>query len=750
VVHQAPAYGEDDFRVCRAHGIGLVDPVDEEGRFKDEIAEHKGVFVKDADKDLIRRLRDSGQLLRQEQLLHSYPFCERTDTPLIYKAIQTWYVAVEKIKDRLIANNQRINWVPEHLRDGRMGKWLENARDWAISRNRFWGTPIPIWTCSIDPKHQEVMSSVADLEARTGDKIEDLHIHFIDKLEYACPHCHGVMRRIPEVFDCWFESGSMPYAQIHYPFEHKDRFAERFPADFIAEGLDQTRGWFYTLSVLSTALFDQPAFKNVVVNGMVLAEDGKKMSKRLKNYTPPETLLGKFGADSVRLFMLNSAVLKAGDLCFSDQGVRDTTRAVLLPLWNAYSFLSTYAAADGWRPDQALARGESPKVGGELDRWVISRFHTLCQRVHEQMHHYRLYNVVPQILDFIEDLTNWYIRLSRKRFWGTDDEAPATASSVTTVSGDAAQAYQTLYYVLLGFSKVFAPFAPFIADRIYKNLVDGMGGLPESVHLCDIPLADSSYIDQDLELRMDLLRRASILGRSLRAKHQIKTRQVLPSMLVITRKSSDREAIERGSALLRSELNVKEVMFSTDEARYVQLSLKPNLKTLGPRIGKQLNDMRKHLEDLNKTPQAVVDLLAVLEERGHVEVMGHQLTEADFLIDRGPKDERLIATDRGVTILLDTHLTPELIQEGLARELINRIQRSRKDSGLQVSDRINLIIEAESALAAAAENFRDYICRETLATSLTVNSVADLKLRSPGALDIEGAACVIALSVAPQ
>ncbi|MBM4250967.1 MAG: isoleucine--tRNA ligase [Deltaproteobacteria bacterium] len=745
VVHQAPAYGEDDFRVCRAHGITLVDPVDEEGRFKSEIADYAGSFVKDADKEIIRRLRDSKQLLRNEQLLHSYPFCERTDTPLIYKAIQTWYVAVEKIKDRLIANNQRINWVPEHLRDGRMGKWLENARDWAISRNRFWGTPIPIWICSEHSDHMEVMSSVADLEARTKTKVDDLHIHHIDRLTFACQKCAGQMRRIPEVFDCWFESGSMPYAQIHYPFEHKDRFHQRFPADFIAEGLDQTRGWFYTLSVLSTALFNEPAFKNVVVNGMVLAEDGKKMSKRLKNYTPPETLLGRFGADSVRLFMLNSAVLKAGDLCFSDQGVRDTTRAVLLPLWNAHSFLTTYAVADHWQPSKELASGVVPAVDSEIDRWIISRFHTLCQRVHEQMHHYRLYNVVPQVLDFIEDLTNWYIRLSRKRFWGTDDES-TTATNVS--AADTEQAYQTLYYVLLGFSKVFAPFAPFIADRIYKNLTAGFEALPESVHLCDIPLGDKELIDRELEGRMDLLRRASNLGRSLRAKHQIKTRQVLPSMLVITRKSADRDAIERGAELLRGELNIKEVLFSTDEANFVLLSLKPNLKTLGPRIGKELNAMRQHLEQLNKEPQRVVELLTHLEEQGSVKVLGHDLTEADFLIDRGPKDGRLIATEHGVTVLLDTKLTPELVQEGLARELINRIQRLRKDSGLQVSDRIVLRIAAELTLAAAARAFAEYIKRETLATELEVSTCEKRESTETAVVEIDGSSCSLVLAVA--
>ncbi len=718
VVHQAPAFGEDDFRVCKAASIGLIDPVDEEGRFKSEIPEYKGLFVKDADKEIIKRLKDHGQLLRHEQLLHSYPFCERTDTPLIYKAIQTWYVAVEKIKGRLVANNQTINWVPEHLRDGRMGKWLENARDWAISRNRFWGTPIPIWVCSEDQQHIQVMGSVADLERYAGQKVDDLHMHFIDQLTFACPHCTGVMHRIPEVFDCWFESGSMPYAQQHYPFAHKERFNKRFPADFIAEGLDQTRGWFYTLSVLSTALFDAPAFKNVVVNGMVLAEDGKKMSKRLKNYTAPELLLDRFGADSVRLYMLNSPVLKAGDLCFTDQGVRDTTRALLLPLWNAHSFLSTYAAADGWQPTSVLALGQVPTVASEIDRWIISRFQTLCHGVHAEMLTYRLYNVVPKVLDFIEDLTNWYIRLSRKRFWGTDDDE--SGATPVVASSDASEAYQTLYYVLTGFSKILAPFAPFIAERMYLNLTEGLEGVPPSVHLCDIPLSVEALIDPALEARMELLRRASSLGRSLRSKHQIKTRQALASMLVITRKASDREAIEGGAQLLKSELNIKEVAFTTDEASLVNLSVKPNLKSLGPRIGKQLNEMRNHLEALSARPDDVARLLAQLEEQGQVTVIGHVLTESDFLISRAPKDERLIATEKGVTILLDTKLTEALISEGLAREVINRVQRLRKDSGLQVSDRIILEVAADTKLAGAVEAHRDYISRETLATKLVV------------------------------
>ena len=336
IVHQAPAFGEDDFRVCRAAGIELVDPLDEEGNFKAVIPEYKGQFVKDADKEIIKDLKAAGKILRHDTLVHSYPFCERTDQPLIYRAIPAWYVAVERIRDRLVANNQKIRWVPGHLKDGRMGKWLEGARDWAISRNRFWGTPLPIWVCESNDQHITVIDSVAALEERVGKKVDDLHKHYIDDLTFKCDQCSKTMKRVPEVFDCWFESGSMPYAQLHYPFENKERFQGVFPADFIAEGLDQTRGWFYTLSVLSTCLFNSPAFKNVIVNGTILDETGRKMSKRHRNYTAPDALLEKYGADSVRLYMMNSAILRGEDLIFSDKGVKDTIRAVILPLWNAY------------------------------------------------------------------------------------------------------------------------------------------------------------------------------------------------------------------------------------------------------------------------------------------------------------------------------------------------------------------------------------------------------------------------------
>jgi isoleucyl-tRNA synthetase len=519
------------------------------------------------------------------------------------------------------------------------------------------------------------------------------------------------MQRISEVFDCWFESGSMPYAQLHYPFANKERFPEVFPADFIAEGLDQTRGWFYTLSVLGTALFDKPPFRNVVVNGLVLAEDGRKMSKRWQNYTPPEELINQFGADSVRLYMLNSAILRGEDLRFSNDGVKDTTRAVLLPLWNAYSFLSTYAQADGWQPVASLATGDhQPQGEAELDRWLISRFQTLVAGVHREMEAYHLYNVVPRLIDFIGDLTNWYIRLSRRKFWSGEAELAAETK----------QAYATLYYVLCGFTKVFAPFAPFASERIYQGLTAGLEGVPESVHLCDIPQAQPEAVDEELEQKMALVRKVTELGRSLRAKHQIKTRQPLPAMMVITRQAGDRQFIEASQGLLTSELNLKTIEFSTDEAKYVNLSVKPNLRTLGRRLGKKLGTFRKDLEGISENPQQAAAFLEQLEQTGEYQWQNETIATEDVLIDRAPKDDRLIATESGVTVLLDTSLTDDLVREGLAREVINRIQNFRKDSGLQVTDRIEIEFVGDEPLVQAVTENDDYIKRETLGEQLTM------------------------------
>ena len=737
IVHQAPAYGEDDFRICKAANIEFVDPIDDEGRFKDPISEYKGMNFKEADKEITKRLKAEGKLIRQETVDHSYPFCDRTDTPLMYRAVPCWYVAVEKIIPKLVANNQKINWVPGHLKDGRMGNWLENARDWAISRNRFWGTPLPIWVCDAHEEHIEVFGDAGSLESKSGRKLTDLHKHFIDDIAFKCSECSGTMKRVPEVFDCWFESGSMPYAQLHYPFENKARLEAIFPADFIAEGLDQTRGWFYTLSVLSTALFDRPAFKNVIVNGIICDETGKKMSKRHRNYTAPEELLEKYGADGTRLYMINSPILRGEDLVFSDKGVVETIRAVILPLWNAQSFLTTYADADGWRPNAELAGGKRPKATAELDQWIISRLHTMIQSVHQHMESYHLYAVIPVVLTFIEELTNWYIRLSRRRFWGK------TNGAKTDLDPDQVSAYETLYYVLIEFTKVFAPFAPFVSDRVYRNLTEGLAGVAESVHLTDIPEADKNAIDFDLEENMSLIRRATELGRSLRAKHQIKTRQPLPSLMVITRKDRDKEAIDRGVHIIRDELNVKAITFSTDEARFVRLGVKPNLKTLGKKLGSAIGSVRVAFEELSKDPSAVAKFLAEAESTGKTTLAGHELTVEDLVIERGPKDNRLIATELGVTILLDTTVTEELLLEGYAREIVSRVQNLRKDSGLQVTDRIQISFKGDDDVKKAITMFNGYITGETLGNSL--DAVTEVSSPHQVTTDINGHTLILGL-----
>ena len=661
---------------------------------------------------------------------------------MIYKAVPSWYVKVESFVDRLIENNKAIRWVPSHLRDGRMGSWLKNARDWSISRNRFWGTPLPVWVCDQDSSHVRVFSSARELEELSKKKLEDLHLHYVSDLQMPCESCGGTLKNENLVFDCWFESGSMPYAQHHYPFQNEDHFESVFPAEFIAEGLDQTRGWFYTLIVLSTALFDKPAFKNVIVNGVILDQKGKKMSKRHRNYTPPDELMDKYGADSIRLFMLNSQLLRAEDLVFSDDGVRETTRKVLLPLWNACSFLSTYAHADSWKASAALLEGEAPKVVDEMDRWILSKLQTLTRAVDIHMGEYKLYLVVPEVLEFIDDLTNWYIRLNRKRFWGQNGEGGKS------VSLDQDQAYSTLYFVLIQFSKVLAPFAPFLSDRLYEILADDQKDVKESVHLCDRPVFEEALQDEALEERIELIRILVNQGRSLRHKHKIKTRQALPSLTVITKRAKERKYIQESLDLVKTELNVKEVIFTEDEAKHVHLKLRPNLPLLGARLGRKLKEVRAEIQALNSDPNGLHSFVEELENEETTTTLecGVEIRHEELLIDREPIDHSLIATAGGVTILLDTELTPDLVSEGHAREVVNRIQNLRKQSGLDVSDRIQLEIIAPSKLADDITRHKDYIRGETLGTRLeVVANGGECSLKFAESYNIDGMTCIVSL-----
>ena len=727
MVHTAPAYGEADFHAMRAAGIeSLVDPIDLEARFTDAVPEVEGLHVKAADAVLIDLLRDNGVLVHSGTIIHSYPFCWRTDTPLIYKAIPSWYVNVEAIKDRMVELNDGIHWVPDYVGAKRFGNWLEDARDWAISRNRFWGTTIPIWEC--DACEETVcLGSRDELEALSGVRTDDLHKHILDPITWSCSACGGMMTRVPEVLDTWFDSGSMPYAQVHYPFENKERFERGFPANFIAEGLDQTRGWFYTLLIMSTGIFDKAPFQNCVVTGLVLAEDGRKMSKSLKNYPDPTHVLDKFGADALRAYLINSPVVRADPLRFSEEGVREVVRTVLLPWWNAFSFFMTYAEADGIT-DADLAAAPAVAERPEIDRWILSVLQTLISTVNREMEAYRLFAVTPPIIGFVEHLTNWYIRRTRRRFWkhrGGADERDKLA------------AFATLHEVLTTFSTVAAPVLPFMAEDIYQRLVrptETNGAA--SVHLLDYPEADAALIDAELEADMVAARTVVNLGRALRKRNEIRVRQPLERVTIVTTQAPLQRAIRRHVALIADELNVRTVEIETEESDLVELSAKADFKRLGPRFGKDTKAVAAVIAGLDN--DAVADLLAGNE----LTVMDVTLTSDDIVVARTPRAGMIVAAEGPFTVALDTRLTDDLIVEGVARELVNRIQMLRRSEGLAVTDRV-LVRWTSTAdgVAAAFGRHGAFIAGEVLASGIERDEALT---NEP--VDIDGASVAISVS----
>jgi isoleucyl-tRNA synthetase len=696
IVHSAPAFGEMDFYACKREGIELVCPVDSNGRFTEEVAPWKGVLVKDADKEIAKELKRQGSLFYQGTVRHRYPFCWRSDTPLIYKAVRTWFVAVEKIKVRLLEANEQIYWMPGHIKEGRFGKWLENARDWAISRNRYWGTPIPLWRG--EKGDLAVVGSIEELEKLTGKKIHDLHRHHIDDLTFVKEG--QTFRRIPEVFDCWFESGSMPYAQNHYPFEHKKDFEGSFPADFIAEGIDQTRAWFYTLTVLGAALFKKPAFKNVIVNGIVLAEDGNKMSKRLRNYPDPEIVIKKYGADAIRLYLLSSPAVRAEDLRFSEKGVEHVLRQVLIPFWNSFVFLSTYAKIYGFKPKGI----QHPAA--LIDRWILSRMQKVILEVEKGMDAYDLNQAVEPFVGFVDQLTNWYIRRCRGRFWADEDTA------------DRREAFETLYTVLLQLSQVAAPFIPFLSDAIYREL--RTENIPESVHLCDFPVYDAKWRNEELEKEVEAAQGAVSLGHALRKEYKLKVRQPLQKAHVITSNQELLRALEKQMQLIADELNVKEVEFHSDEAKFVQWLAKPNFPVLGKKIGKLIPLAKEAMQGFDRRQ------IQTLAAGGTVKVeIGGELVElepSDVQIERKVKEGLAAGNEGELTVALDTALNEELLEEGLARELVNKINTMRREMEFDVVDRIRIVLQTTPRVTACFAKYRDYICHEVLAVDVQFDS----------------------------
>ncbi len=705
IVHIAPGFGEDDAEIGKNENLPAVCPIDDEGRFTEEVSDYQGVNVKEADRAIIKRLKDEKKVVKHETYQHSYPHCWRCDEPLIYRAVSSWFVDIQKIKDSMLDANSNINWVPSHIKEGRFGKWLENAIDWAISRNRYWGCPIPVWKCE-KCGETKCIGSREELEKSANSRVTDLHKHYVDKLTMSCPKCKGTMHRVEEVLDCWFESGAMPYAQSHYPFENKEKFELTYPADFIAEGLDQTRGWFYTLVVLGAALFGKNAFKNVVVNGLVLAEDGKKMSKRLKNYPEVEYIFNKYGADALRLFLMNSSAVKAGDLLFSESGVEETLRNFHLSLWNAYSFFVTYAIVDNWDP----VKNRADKFENHLDVWLASYTEKLAADVNRCLEEFDFQAAVKTLYGYLNGLTNWYIRRSRRRFWKSEND------------NDKNQAYTALYRALLKFCIIASPITPFLVEEIYQNLKTA--DMPLSIHLSAFPVENKSLRDTELEREMELVQMAVEMGRSLRAKVKINLRKPLNAVYLVTKNQSEIALLKKMEAIIQEELNVKSVIYEEDEEKLVTLSSKANFRTLGKKIGKLMKQAGEIIAGF------ISDEIKKLEggQNVTISVEGNdfELSPEDVLIDRTEREGLSVITEGSLTLALDTNLTQDLIEEGIARQFIRHVQNLRKDRDLDVTDRINVYYNAGGEIARALKNWDETIKQETLAIEVLESKDADV------------------------
>ena len=706
IVHIAPAYGEDDSLVAKQNGITFVNLVDKSGKFVDEVEPWAGKFVRDCNEDICKWLNEQNKLFSKEKHLHSYPHCWRCDTPLLYYPKESWFVAMSKLRDELVANNNKVNWYPDTIRTGRFGKFLENVIDWGISRDRYWGTPLPIWTCENEEcGHRECIGSIEELKEKGIDVPEDIELHkpYIDDVDLKCPKCGKKMHRAKEVIDCWFDSGSMPFAQWHYPFENKEMFDNNFPAGFISEAVDQTRGWFYTLTAVGTALFGRTPFENCIVLGHVLDGKGQKMSKSKGNGVDPFLLLDTVGADATRWhFYTCSAPWLPTRL--SLENVQETQRGFLSTLWNVYSFYVLYAEIDQFNP----LKYRDFKITNVMDRWIISKLNTLVKEVDEKLNEYNITGAALQIEDFTDELSNWYVRRNRERFWAQE------------LNDEKIGAYVTLYTVLTTLSKVIAPFVPFMADEIYQNLVVGLDlNAPESVHLCLWPEVDESKIDHKLEEEMDLAYRIVKLGRSSRNSANIKNRQPLSKMLI-----SIDTLPEYYADIVKEELNVKEIELGAEMSDYVNFEIKPNLPVLGKEYGKLIPRIKEEIAKKNQMELATKVKSGKVE---YIEIDGTEigLDAENLLVTMHGKDGFAFSGEGEMGVVLDTHITPELKEEGDLREILSKVQNMRKDKGFEVLDNIHIYVTGNPIVEAIVKKFEETIKHDTLAIDVVYGEDRD-------------------------
>ena len=703
VVHIAPAFGEDDAQVGRKYGLPFVQLVDEKGEMTKETP-WAGTFCKDADKLILKDLVERGLLFAALDFEHSYPHCWRCDTPLIYYARESWFIKMTDVKDQLIKNNNTVNWVPENIGKGRFGDWLENVQDWGISRNRYWGTPLNVWECECG--HQHAIGSIEELKSMSDNCPEDIELHrpYIDDVTVKCPECGKEMRRVEEVIDCWFDSGSMPFAQWHYPFENKEIFEENFPADFISEAVDQTRGWFYSLLAISTLLFDKAPYKNVIVLGHVQDENGQKMSKSKGNAVDPMEALAEHGADAIRwYFYTNSAPWLPNR--FHGKAVTEGQRKFMGTLWNTYAFYVLYAEIDQFDPTKYSLDHDKLPV---MDRWLLSKLNSLVRTVDENLGAYRIPEAARALQEFVDEMSNWYVRRCRERFWAKGMEQ------------DKINAYMTLYTALTTVCKAAAPMIPFMTEEIYQNLVKSVDQeAPESIHLCDFPAVDESLCDKELEENMDAVLKIVVLGRACRNSASIKNRQPIGQMYV----KAPSELPEFYQDIIREELNVKAIEFTDDVSNFTTYNFKPQLKTVGPKYGKLLNGIRKHLTELDgNKAKAELDSKGMLEFT--VDGMPVELSEEDLLIEMVKQEGFVTEADSDFTVVLDTNLTEELLEEGFIREIISKVQSMRKEAGFEVMDQITISYEANEKVKELISKNESTVMNDVLATGSVAGEAA--------------------------